>query len=252
MIRKLPLSIPIMSLSFAINVAWAQPSLDDGLRAIHKNDSITLQNLIDQGLDVNERGYFGATLLATAVVQSNNVEIIRVLMQAGADTSVFDEYTGESVFQLALGKKSPEVRYAMIRWLLFHEKDPVKYSGKVLGVTHRVYQMPTKPKPEYKQWFHQAMNAKDAEAVRLILTLTYFYPAVRYCSPLNVEEELEVRARQDGNETIVELIRHEKTDYVVKKIKIGKFGDEYDTTGKWKTRPVVIERFTTNVPGDER
>lgn len=191
MIKRLVPYVSIMSLLCAVNVAGAQPSFDDGFLAVYNNDPVTLKTLIDQGLDVNDRGY-GSTLLVEAIRNSNNnVEIVRILMRAGASTNIDSQY----MFWLALGKKSSEVRYAIIR-LLVNGEEPV-FRAIELGYDMSFLRV----RPEYAQWLVEAVHAEDAEAVRLVLC-TCVDPVINY-EPLKMK--VRVTFRQDGDAQVVEL-----------------------------------------------
>ncbi len=71
--------------------------------------------LIDRGADVNARGDFGQTPLHFAVRDGGHkaVEIVAMLVQAGADVSAKDDRLGENALGFAVREYKDELKPAM-------------------------------------------------------------------------------------------------------------------------------------------
>jgi hypothetical protein len=78
--------------------------------AARKGDAAAVKKLLDEGVDVNTKFRYGATALFYAS-DHGHVDVVRVLLDKGADMSVKDTFYGFTPLSLALGpaqKKKPE------------------------------------------------------------------------------------------------------------------------------------------------
>ena len=78
--------------------------------AARKGDAATVKKLIDEGVDVNTKFRYGATAIFYAS-DHGHVEVVKILLDKGADLTVKDTFYGFTPLSLALGpaqKKKPE------------------------------------------------------------------------------------------------------------------------------------------------
>ena len=78
-----------LSFNAMASINGQQRTYDPLCIAISKSDNVTAKKIIEYGADVNER-YNGMTPLMIAS-RYNNVEMIKILLQKGADISAKDE-----------------------------------------------------------------------------------------------------------------------------------------------------------------
>jgi Ankyrin repeats (3 copies)/Domain of unknown function (DUF3471) len=92
-------------------VQAAPPTKADQLQeAARKGDAATVRKLLDEGVDVNTRFRYGATALFYAS-DHGHVEVVKVLLDKGADLAVKDSFYGFTPLMLAVSpaqKKRPE------------------------------------------------------------------------------------------------------------------------------------------------
>jgi hypothetical protein len=78
--------------------------------AARKGDAATVRKLLDEGIDVNTKFRYGATALFYAC-DHGHVDVVKVLLEKGADLTVKDSYYGFTPLMLAVSpaqKKRPE------------------------------------------------------------------------------------------------------------------------------------------------
>lgn len=93
----------------ALPFAAAAQSLDEQLlAATRKSDAVKVRELLAQGANVNAKSPYGATPLFFACDRSN-VEIVKILLEKGADANVKDTFYGATPLGWALGKGNAEV-----------------------------------------------------------------------------------------------------------------------------------------------
>ena len=126
----------LVLLSAVISLAQAPPltkaeQLQDAAR---KGDAATVKKLIDEGVDVNTKFRYGATAIFYAT-DHGHLEVVKVLLDKGADLTVKDTFYGFTPLALAIGpaqKKKPE--HAEIAKLLIAKGAP----GKEAALTSAV------------------------------------------------------------------------------------------------------------------
>lgn len=102
----------LIALSAVIALAQAPPltkaeQLQDAAR---KGDAATVRKLIDEGVDVNTKFRYNATAIFYAC-DHGHVEVVKVLLEKGADLTVKDTFYGFTPLMLATSpaqKKKPE------------------------------------------------------------------------------------------------------------------------------------------------
>jgi ankyrin repeat protein len=124
----------LIALSAVIALAQAPPltraeQLQDAAR---KGDAATVRKLIDEGVDVNTKYRYNATAIFYAC-DHGHVEVVKVLLEKGADLTVKDTFYGFTPLMLATSpaqKKKPE--HTEIARLLIAKGAP----GKELALTN--------------------------------------------------------------------------------------------------------------------
>ena len=89
----------------------SSPSKADQLQdAARKGDAATVKRLLDEGVDVNTKFRYGTTALFFAC-DHGHVDVVKVLLDKGADLTVKDSFYGFTPLRLAVSpaqKKKPE------------------------------------------------------------------------------------------------------------------------------------------------
>ena len=103
-----------LSIALALMLAFAQaPALTKAEQfqdAARKGDAEAVKKLLDEGVDVNTRFRYNATALFYAC-DHGHLEVVKVLLERGADMSIKDTFYGFTPLALATGpaqKKKPE------------------------------------------------------------------------------------------------------------------------------------------------
>ncbi len=94
--------------------------------AARKGDAVAVKKLLDEGVDVNTKFRYNATALFYAC-DHGHLEVVKVLLDRGADMSIKDTFYGFTPLALATGpaqKKKPE--HAEIAKLLIQKGAPGK------------------------------------------------------------------------------------------------------------------------------
>ena len=89
-------------------VAGAQDLNEEFFAAARKGDSAALKALLDKGVNVNVKTRYGATALSYAC-DKGHVEVVRLLIERGADVNVKDTFYGEVPLGWALSHNFVEV-----------------------------------------------------------------------------------------------------------------------------------------------
>lgn len=92
-------------------LAGAAPAQDPGeelRRAASEGDAARVRELLDKGADVNAANQYGATALAFAT-RRENVEMVKLLLERGADPDRKDTFYGATPLGLALRKGHSEI-----------------------------------------------------------------------------------------------------------------------------------------------
>jgi ankyrin repeat protein len=118
----------VIALATILALAQAPPptkaeQLQDAAR---KGDAATVKKLLDEGVDVNTRFRYNATALFYAC-DHGHLEVVKVLLDHGADMSIKDTFYGFTPLALATGpaqKKKPE--HLQIAKLLIQKGSPGK------------------------------------------------------------------------------------------------------------------------------
>ena len=96
----------------ALTLAQAPPltKAEQFQDAARKGDAVAVKKLLDEGVDVNTKFRYNATALFYAC-DHGHLEVVKVLLERGADLTVKDTYYGFTPLMLATGpaqKKRPE------------------------------------------------------------------------------------------------------------------------------------------------
>src|SRR6476646_2856356 len=94
----------------AFSQAPALPAADQVQEASRKGDAATVKRLLDEGVDVNTKFRYGTTALFFAC-DHGHVEVVKVLLDKGADLTVKDSFYGFTPLMLAISpaqKRRPE------------------------------------------------------------------------------------------------------------------------------------------------
>jgi ankyrin repeat protein len=105
------LSRQIASLVFALLLsvaAIAQNTNEEFFAAARKGDAAAVKAFLDKGTDVNAKTQYGATALAYAC-DKGHVEVVRLLIERGADVNVRDTFYGEAPIGWASSKGYTEI-----------------------------------------------------------------------------------------------------------------------------------------------
>ena len=101
--------IALLAVAFILApTAPAQDLNEDFLAAARKGDVAKLKELLDKGVDVNTKTQYGATALAYAC-DKGHVEVVKLLLERGANANVRDTFYGEMPLGWALQKGNIEI-----------------------------------------------------------------------------------------------------------------------------------------------
>jgi len=121
----MPLLVTLVA-AIALSQAPTLPKADQLQEAARKGDAATVRKLLDEGVDVNTKFRYGATALFYAC-DHGHVEVVKVLLDKGADLTVKDSFYGFTPLMLAVGpaqKRKPE--HSEIARLLIAKGSPGK------------------------------------------------------------------------------------------------------------------------------
>jgi hypothetical protein len=118
----------LIALAAALALAQAPPltKAEQFQDAARKGDAATVKKLLDEGVDVNTKFRYGATALFYAC-DHGHLEVVKVLLDKGADMTLKDTFYGFTPLALATGpaqKKKPE--HSEIAKLLIQKGAPGK------------------------------------------------------------------------------------------------------------------------------
>ncbi|NOU16424.1 MAG: PQQ-binding-like beta-propeller repeat protein [Bacteroidales bacterium] len=102
----------ILVFLFTTNL-YAQDQNEIFWKAAKNNDTKTLKELLDKGIDVNVKTPYGATALMFAT-DKGNLEVVNLLLERGANPNIKDSFYGYSSFLWALIKNNVEIIKSMI------------------------------------------------------------------------------------------------------------------------------------------
>ena len=88
--------------------ATAQDKNEEFFAAARKGDAAAVKAFLDKGVDVNSKTRYGATALSYAC-DKGHVEVVRLLIERGADVNVKDTFYGEVPLGWALSHGHAEV-----------------------------------------------------------------------------------------------------------------------------------------------
>jgi ankyrin repeat protein len=88
--------------------AVAQDQTEDFFAAVRKGDVTAVRAFLDKGVNVNSKTRYGATALSFAC-DRENVEMVKLLIDRGADVNVKDTFYGEVPIGWALSKKNAAI-----------------------------------------------------------------------------------------------------------------------------------------------
>lgn len=89
-------------------VAGAQDLNEEFFAAARKGDAAAVKALLDKGVNVNAKTRYGATALSYACDRAN-VDLVKLLVERGADVNAKDTFYGEVPLGWALGKGNVEI-----------------------------------------------------------------------------------------------------------------------------------------------
>ena len=154
----------------------SSPSKADQLQdAARKGDAATVKRLLDEGVDVNTKFRYGTTALFFAC-DHGHVDVVKVLLDKGADLTVKDSFYGFTPLMLAVSpaqKKKPE--HTEIAKLLIARGAPGKddaLSGAVeegnAALTKFILDTGGLPAPVLSEALEVAKAANKSEIVGLL------------------------------------------------------------------------------------
>ena len=88
--------------------AGAQDLNEEFFAAARKGDTAAVKDLLDKGVNVNAKTRYGATALSYACDRAN-LELVKLLVERGADVNAKDTFYGEVPLGWALGKGNVEI-----------------------------------------------------------------------------------------------------------------------------------------------
>src|ERR1044071_7845592 len=88
--------------------ALAQSSNEDFFAAARKGDVAAVKAFLDKGVDVNTKTRYGATALSYAC-DKGHTEVVRLLLERGADPNVKDSFYGATPMSWAAPKGHVEI-----------------------------------------------------------------------------------------------------------------------------------------------
>ena len=126
----------LITLAAVLALAQAPPltKAEQFQEAARKGDAATVKKLLDEGVDVNTKFRYNATALFYAC-DHGHLDVVKVLLDHGADMAVKDTFYGFTPLALATGpaqKKKPE--HAQIAKLLIQKGSPGKDAALVGAV----------------------------------------------------------------------------------------------------------------------
>lgn len=89
-------------------IAHAQDKNEEFFAAARKGDAAAVKALLDGGVNVNSKTHYGATALSYAC-DKGHVEVVRLLIERGADVNVKDTFYGEVPLGWALSHGHAQV-----------------------------------------------------------------------------------------------------------------------------------------------
>ena len=102
------LRFAVLLLLLILPLTVAAQSLDEQLlAATRKSDAVKVKELLAQGANVNAKSPYGATPLFFACDRSK-VEIVKILLEKGAEVNVKDTFYGATPLNWSLGKGNAE------------------------------------------------------------------------------------------------------------------------------------------------
>src|ERR1700754_25857 len=102
-----PVALIILALLLPV-AARAQNSNEEFFAAARKGDAAAVKAFLDKGTDVNAKTNYGATALSYAC-DKGHTEVVRLLLERGADPNVKDTFYGEVPIGWALDKGHTEI-----------------------------------------------------------------------------------------------------------------------------------------------
>lgn len=107
-----PIVLIIIALLLPV-AARAQNLNEEFFAAARKGDAAAVKAFLDKGVDVNAKSNYGATALSFAC-DKGHTEVVRLLLERGADPNVKDTFYGEMPIGWALDKGHTEVVKLML------------------------------------------------------------------------------------------------------------------------------------------
>src|SRR5262249_42810315 len=104
---KRPSAVAFVLLTF-LNFGYAQNQSEEFLAAARKSDVAAVKAMLDKGVDVNSKNHYGATALSYAC-DRGSVEMVRLLIERGADVNVQDTFYRATPLTWAAGKGYVEI-----------------------------------------------------------------------------------------------------------------------------------------------
>ena len=169
----------VIALAAVVALAQAPPltRAEQFQDAARKGDAVAVKTLLDEGVDVNTKFRYDATALFYAC-DHGHLEVVKILLDRGADMSLKDTFYGFTPLALATGpaqKKKPE--HAEIAKLLIQKGSPGKdtaLSGAVVSgdasLTKFILESGGLPAATLSDALETAKAASKADMVTLLET----------------------------------------------------------------------------------
>ena len=105
--------VVFVTLSFLANLSNAQEKEQELWAAAKKGDAVRVKSLLDAGIDANAKTNYGATAI-TFAADRGHVEVVRTLLENGADVNVVDSFYNATPLVWAAYKGHLEIINLMI------------------------------------------------------------------------------------------------------------------------------------------
>jgi len=140
----------------------AQNQNEQFWNAARTNDVKTINELLDNGIDVNVKTNYGVTAL-TFAVDKNSLEAVNLLLEKGADPNLKDSFYGETPFGWSIYKKNiPIIKSLINHGVDLKVEDPI-LNAAYNGLTDIVKLMLEKGSPGAEKVALVAVNSNNIE-----------------------------------------------------------------------------------------
>jgi outer membrane protein assembly factor BamB/ankyrin repeat protein len=166
-------------------------------KAAKANDTLSLKEFLDKGMDVNVRNHYGCTAL-TFAADKGNQEAVDLLLEKGADPNLKDSFYGDTPLGWAIYKKRSGIIKSMINHGGDIKNEDVIQNAASAGLTDVVKFMLQKGAPGAKNVVFSAISRNDTS-----MFIAAFPYLIKNDSTLT---EALVSATSNKNERIITIL----------------------------------------------